>query len=99
MLKPLKNEWTVHSSRLVRDLYRDGRLHALCGHPREDCPWPGNIPNQVGQGQWRPNRSTETVSKTMRRRAWLAGWDKQTELMKKAAEDASRRPAIDEDDV
>lgn len=100
MLKPLKNEWTVHPSYAVRLIYRDGRIHAALGHPREHCPWSGAIPYEKGQQQWRPEReATKSVSRTMRRRAWLAGWDKETALMKKAAEDAPRRPVIDEDDV
>lgn len=99
ILKPLKNSWTVHRSRMIRDIYRDGRLHARFGHERYDCPHTGNVPWLKGQGQWRPDRNPHIASKTLRRRAWLAGWDDETALMKKAAEQQARRLVIDEDDV
>jgi hypothetical protein len=99
LIKSIKNEWTVHSSEKVRNIYRDGRIHAAMGHPREDCPYAGDVPQLRGQGQYRPGRSQDRLTKTLRRRAWLAGWDKETELMEKAAGNKSRRPVLDEDDV
>ncbi len=98
LLKPLKNEWTLHRSRAIQEIYRDARLYAVCGHPRDDCPHRGDVPPLKGQGQWRRTPAMRAML-TLRRRAWLAGWDDQTALMQKAAENESRRPVIDEDDV
>lgn len=95
ILKPLKNQWTVHKQRRVREIYQDGRLHARFGHSRDDCPYRGSTPPMKGQQQYRPHTYA-----TQQRMAWLAGWDDETALMRKAAEEDPRRPQpIDEDDV
>jgi len=62
----------------------------FCDQSRSDWPWAGNVPISRSRKRESPELAT------MRRRAWLAGWDAQDQLMKSDAMEETKKAAPDE---